>query len=182
MTRILWTAAAIGMLLFSGCNRNEKVVKKAAVEPAVGLEVGNKAPELAYQSPDGSILTLSSLRGKLVLVDFWASWCLPCRMENPNLVKVYNLYKDKTFSEGKGFEIYSVSLDTKQDNWVEAIRNDRLDWPYHVSDLKGWRSVPAAMYQISSIPSNYLLNADGIILGKNLRAEALEVTIRNLVQ
>jgi len=151
-----------------------------AVQAPVGLEIGDQAPELAYQSPDGKTITLSSLRGQMVLVDFWASWCMPCRIENPNIVKVYNTYKDKSFKEGKGFTIYSVSLDTKKEAWTGAIAYDGLAWESHVSDLKGWYSVSAAMYQVSSIPSNFLLNGNGVIIAKNLRAEALEQAIREL--
>ncbi len=182
MARFICAAAAFALLTFTGCSRSKPIENESATTAVVGLEVGNQAPDLAYQSPDGATLALSSLRGKLVLVDFWASWCLPCRIENPKLVNIYTQYKDKTFHQGKGFTIYSISLDTKQKNWVDAIRDDRLNWPYHVSDLKGWYSVPAAMYQISSIPSNFLVNAEGIIIKKNLRAEALESTIKSLVQ
>jgi thiol-disulfide isomerase/thioredoxin len=179
----------IALLTSVGCNQKKPVetretpVENKSTFPAViGLEIGNQAPELAYQSPGGETISLSSLRGKIVLVDFWASWCMPCRVENPNLVKTYQQYKDKVFSQGNGFSIYSVSLDTKHKNWIDAIEHDGLDWICHVSDLKGWHSVPAAMYQITSIPSNYLLNAEGIIIDKNLRAEVLENTIKGLVQ
>jgi thiol-disulfide isomerase/thioredoxin len=178
----------IVVLIFIGCRQKPAQTREAPVEykttspAAIGLEIGNQAPDLAYKSPDGKTITLSSLRGKIVLVDFWASWCMPCRVENPNLVKVYQQYKDKVFSQGNGFTVYSVSLDTKHKNWVDAIEHDGLDWTFHVSDLKGWQSGAVAMYQITSIPSNYLLNAEGIIIDKNLRAEALESTIQTLVQ
>ena len=111
----------IALLTSVGCHQKKPVetretpVENKSTSPAViGLEIGNQAPELAYQSPGGETITLSSLRGKIVLVDFWASWCMPCRMENPHLVKIYQQYKDKVFSQGNGFTIYSVSLDTKQ--------------------------------------------------------------------
>lgn len=187
--KLLPVLVVFALLTLTGCSRKKPA--EARVAPVenittshveIGLEIGNQAPELSYNSPEGKAITLSSLRGKIVLVDFWASWCMPCRVENPNLVKVYQQYKDKVFSQGNGFAIYSVSLDTKHKNWVDAIEHDGLDWSCHVSDLKGWHSVPAAMYQISSIPSNYLLNAEGVIIDKNLRAEALENTIRNLIQ
>lgn len=177
------------IITFSACNGN-KTEKKQAI-PAIsnqanetatiGLEIGNRAPELAFPSPEGKTITLSDLKGKLVLIDFWASWCMPCRIENPNLVKVYNNYKNKEFTVGEGFTIFSVSLDTKVESWISGIQNDGLAWESHVSDLKGWYSVPAAMYQVSSIPASFLIDGNGIIIAKNLRAEALESTMKGLL-
>lgn len=156
--------------------------KEAGLDVPVGLEIGNKAPELTGQSPLGKKYTLSDLHGKMVLIDFWASWCMPCRIENPNLVKVHQTYKDSKFTGGDGFTIYSVSLDFKKELWTDAIRKDGLAWETHVSDLKGWDAEPAIAYQIMAIPSNFLIDGNGIIIAKNLRAEALENIIKSLVR
>lgn len=132
-----------------------------------GVMVGSQAPEIALSDTTGNPVPLSSLRGKYVLVDFWASWCGPCRMENPNVVRMYNKFKDK------GFAIYSVSLDQAKNNWTKAIRNDNLTWT-HVSDLKFWQSAAAQQYGVQAIPATFLLDKDGKIIAKNLRGEALE--------
>ncbi len=139
------------------------------------VAVGNAAPELAFPTPEGKMLSLSSLKGQVVLLDFWASWCKPCRMENPNVVKLYNEYKDK------GFTVYSVSLDNNKQLWTNAIKADGLIWPNHVSDLGGWNSMPAAIYGVNSIPQTYLIGTDGTIIAKDLRGEDLAKKLKEVL-
>jgi len=134
-----------------------------------GINIGERAPELVFKSPNGKKISLSSLRGKMVLIDFWAAWCSPCRRENPNLVITYRHFSDKEFVNGSGFTIYGVSLDRRMEDWVGAIEKDGLEWESHVSDLKGWKSVPAAMYGVQGLPMNFLIDGDGIIVAKGIR-------------
>jgi thiol-disulfide isomerase/thioredoxin len=147
---------------------------RAAVEEKTGAHIGQPAPELILESPSGEKIALSSLRGQMVLIDFWAAWCPPCRRENPSLVNTYRQYKDKEFVNGSGFTIYSVSIDNKRENWIAAIEQDSLEWTSHVSDLKGRKSPSLEVYEVRSIPLNFLLDGNGIILAVGLRGSFLE--------
>lgn len=147
-----------------------------------GIDIGQRAPELVYDSPSGEKISLSSLRGKMVLIDFWAAWCSPCRHENPNLVRTYHQFKDKEFKNGSGFTVYGVSLDRQMEDWVAAIEKDGLVWESHVSDLKYWQSVPAAQYGVMSIPANFLIDGDGIIVAKQLRGQALDDKLKEFLK
>ena len=138
-----------------------------------GVAVGQVAPEIAMKSPTGDTLKLSQLRGKVVLIDFWASWCRPCRMENPNVKKVYDRFHNK------GFEILGVSLDKDKSAWTGAIKQDGLPWK-HVSDLAFWNNAVAQQYGVSSIPYTVLVDRDGKVLAKNLRGPALEAKLAEI--
>jgi len=148
--------------------------RELAEMTAARLGMGVVAPEIALPGPDGDTVLLSSTRGKIVLVDFWAAWCSPCREENPNLVRAYKKYKDR------GFEIYQVSLDQSRDAWVKAIREDKLDW-IHVSDLQYWNSVVIPIYNVHGIPMNYLLDREGRIIGQYLRGSILEEKLEEIL-
>lgn len=146
---------------------------RATAEQFKKLSIGAVAPEINLPTPEGTNLSLSSFKGKYVLVDFWAAWCGPCRRENPNVVRMYNEYHDK------GFEILSVSLDRSKDKWLQAIQQDGLTWN-HVSDLKYFNSQAAQDYQISAIPATYLIGPEGKIVAKNLRGSSLEAKLKEI--
>lgn len=149
-----------------------RLKKMAAVWSKVA--VGQPAIDFTQNDTTGSPVTLSDLQGKYVLIDFWASWCGPCRAENPNVVKLYNELHDK------GFEIIGVSFDTKRKNWLEAIKQDSLTW-YHVSDLNGWNNEVGKMYAVRAIPHTILLDKEGTIIAKNLRGAELRAKLEELL-
>ena len=149
---------------------------KMAIEANKKADVGGPAPQFSAPDPDGNTLALQEALGKYTIIDFWASWCRPCRMENPNVVKVYNKYHDK------GLNIISVSLDKagQKERWLKAIKDDKMDW-YHVSNLKFWQDPIAKQYSVRSIPATFLLDEQGNIIDKNLRGPALEAKIASLL-
>ncbi len=140
-------------------------------EPVQKFQNGTPLPNINGLNPAGKNTSLATLKGKVVLVDFWASWCGPCRAENPNVVKLYNKYKDR------GFEIFSYSLDDKKDKWIAAIEKDGLSWTSHASELKGWQSAICEQFQIISIPTNYLIDRNGNVIAFNLHGNDLEAML-----
>ena len=144
------------------------------------LKIGDLTPEIILPGPDGDSISLSSLRGKIVLIDFWASWCSPCVKEQPELADLYRKYKDADFKHGKGFEIYGVSLDSKRESWKSSIKKLKINWA-QVSDLEFWSSPVARTYNLQKIPANFLIDSKGNIIAKDLHGNALEEFISNLL-
>lgn len=146
---------------------------RAKQQSAEKTKIGNAAPEIIVQTPEGNTIKLSDFRGKITMIDFWASWCKPCRVENPHVVKVYNRFKDK------GFEIFGVSLDRDKDKWIQAIAQDGLTWK-HGSELKFWQSSFVPSYNLDGIPMTYLLDEKGVIIAKGLRGAQLEEKLEEI--
>jgi thiol-disulfide isomerase/thioredoxin len=185
---LLTTESSLGSTAYHNALRSQFEAIKASASPSAGNAggapgaggavgaSGNAAPDIVMRSPSGELLKLSDLRGKVVLIDFWASWCGPCRRENPTVVRAYEKYK------AKGFEVFSVSLDSDKTRWMNAIAQDGLVWPNHVSDLGGWRNAAAGAYGVTSIPATFLLDRDGKVVGTNLRGPALEARLAELLR
>lgn len=157
--------------LYNGLNEKIKgsyfgLAIKKNLDAAKSMAIGSKAPDFTLNDQNGKPVSLADFKGKYILIDFWASWCGPCRVENPSVVKAYHTYKSK------GFDILGVSLDEKKDKWEQAIKQDQLAWT-QVSDLKGWESDVAALYEVRAIPMNFLLDKEGKIIAKSLRGAEL---------
>lgn len=189
MKRIAQLLFFVLMLSLVACTNNSSSVKtdsfkipEEVLDLPIGILPGERAAEIELPNQVGELKKLSDLQGKVVLVDFWASWCTPCRKENPELLKVYAEYHGSSFTLGEGFEIFSVSLDKNEEAWKGAITADGMIWPYNLCNMMGAHTDAAIAYGVQMIPANFLLDQNGVIIASNLRGEALSVKLSALIQ
>jgi peroxiredoxin len=156
----------------------------SAQDRVTNVKVGDMAPEITMTSPDGEVLKLTQLKGKVVLLDFWASWCRPCRLDNPHVRHVYHTFKDKLFTNGDGFAVFSVSLDRQggMDAWKGAIAKDSLDWKWHVGAVGDGNNTAANTYGVRFIPTNVVIDGTGRIIAMDLHGPALDQLLEGLLE
>ncbi|MFV0506701.1 MAG: TlpA family protein disulfide reductase [Bacteroidales bacterium] len=168
--KIIGTCCLLGILLLSN---------NQCIAQSTGISIGDKAPEIREISLAGSTISLSDYRGNFVLIDFWASWCGPCKQERPYIVSVYNEFKDAHFNGGGSLKILSISLDKNQEAWAKGVNSMDMTWPGQISDLQGWTSKWASVYGVRSIPYNFVVDQNGIIVAKNLKGDMLYDFLEN---
>ncbi len=166
---------------FSACSGVQSGSKPLS-EREIGVRIGDIAPNIDLEDPDGFNRHLRDMKGKMVLIDFWASWCGPCRSQNPLIVAAYNRYNNTEFKNGDGFEVFSVSLDENRDRWVNAIDADGLVWQNHVSDLDGMDSYVVPLYELQAIPASFLIDGDGVILKKKVHGDDLDRLLKKYLK
>ncbi|NVK04492.1 MAG: redoxin domain-containing protein [Flavobacteriia bacterium] len=178
--KITTAAALIGLGVYN--NYTASNAPATPEEEAKVIQVGEVVPDLEGRTPSGEIIKLSDLRGKVVFIDFWASWCRPCVNDMPHVVTAYNEYKDDSFQGGEGFTVFSVSLDQRKSAWTNAIARLNQTWPNHISDLRGWGSAHAELYNVNSIPSAFLIDGEGRLIYGNVRGSQLPSLLAGLTK